>query len=165
MLRINKLTDYGTIILALMAQDPHGIYSAADIARRINIALPTVGKVLKTLARAEIVTATRGSQGGYSLSRPPSMISIAQIIDALEEQPFGLTECTSLAGLCTQEGHCRVRANWMRINQSVRVALEELTLGDLVADPVQGIETGTQKVLIHEMDTKSRRKTHEHGHP
>ncbi|HVC50303.1 MAG TPA: SUF system Fe-S cluster assembly regulator [Burkholderiales bacterium] len=163
MLRISKLTDYGTIVLALMAKDPLEIYSAADIARRINVALPTVGKVLKTLARADIVTATRGSHGGYSLSRLPSTISIAQIIDAIEEQPFGLTECTSIAGLCMQENHCRVRANWMRINQSVRIALENLTLGDLVAETVQSTATQIQKVLLPKIDAQKLEENHEHG--
>ncbi|MBU6460506.1 MAG: SUF system Fe-S cluster assembly regulator [Proteobacteria bacterium] len=162
MLRINKLTDYGTIILALMAQNPEDLYSAAGIAKRIHLALPTVGKVLKILARGQIINATRGSQGGYTLSRAPTQISIAQIIDALEEQPFGLTECTSIAGLCLQESHCHVRANWMRINESIRLALENLTLADLVAEPASSLAT-THKIPIQEIDSTRWRTSHEHG--
>ncbi len=73
---------------------------------------------------------TRGAQGGYALARPAGGISAAEIIDALEG-PVAITECSSVGGGCDLESFCRVGMAWQRINQSIRKALEDVTLADL----------------------------------
>ncbi len=94
MLRISKLTDYGTVLLAHLAENRTAVCSAADVAEATGIALPTVSKLLKSLARSGLVTSTRGSTGGYQLSRSASAISAADVYDALEG-PVSITECSS----------------------------------------------------------------------
>jgi len=132
MLRINRLTDYGTLALTYLASHPERMHSAADVAAELGLGVPTVSKVLKTLGRHELVRSIRGLRGGYSLSRAPEAISVADIVDALEEQPFGLTECSASAGLCGFERSCRIRSNWQRINRIVRRTLESVTLADMM---------------------------------
>ena len=90
MLRISRLTDYATVILARLAGG--SLASAADIAERTRIGLPTVSKLLKELQHAGLVTSVRGAHGGYQLARPAGAISAADIIDAVEG-PVALTEC------------------------------------------------------------------------
>ena len=80
MLRISKLTDYGTVLLAHLAANQASVCSAAEVAEATGVALPTVSKLLKLLARAGLVTSTRGSNGGYRLSRGPHEISAADVI-------------------------------------------------------------------------------------
>ncbi len=77
MLRISKLTDYGTVILACLATPPERRHTAAEVAERTRLALPTVSKLLKSFHRAGLVTSVRGSHGGYQLSRPAAEISAA----------------------------------------------------------------------------------------
>lgn len=132
MLRISKIVDYGTLVLTHMAQYPDRLFSAADLAAALGLGQPTVSKVLKTLLRHSLVRSSRGSQGGYALTRSADQISVAQIIDALEEQPFGLTECTSTPGVCSYEAGCQIRMNWQRINAVVRRTLEEVSIADMV---------------------------------
>ncbi|QDF98107.1 SUF system Fe-S cluster assembly regulator [Azoarcus sp. DD4] len=140
MLRISKLTDYGTLVMAQMASAPDHVFSAAGLADTLGLAPPTVSKVLKSLARHALVKSVRGARGGYALARPPADIALASIIDALEEQPFGLTECSAVAGLCGIEADCRVRANWLRINAVVRHALEDVRLTSM-APPLSAADT------------------------
>ncbi|MFZ5508758.1 MAG: SUF system Fe-S cluster assembly regulator [Pseudomonadota bacterium] len=135
MLRISKLTDYGTMVLAYMGRRPDKLCSAAEIADALHLGQPTVSKILKTLARRHLLLAFRGTNGGYTLARAPQLISIAEIIDAMEDQPFGLTECSAHEGLCTQEESCLIRANWKRINVVVRHALEGVSLADMIGPP------------------------------
>ena len=52
MLRISKLTDYGTVVLAHLAGSNGLVCSAAEVAEATGIAMPTVRKLLKSLARA-----------------------------------------------------------------------------------------------------------------
>ena len=132
MLRISKLADYATVVVSFMARSPGETHSAAKIAERLDIGQPTVSKILKLLARAKLLTALRGVNGGYSLARVPAQISIADIIDAIEGIPLGVTECSSMPGICAQESACEIRGNWQKINLAVRQALAGVTLADMV---------------------------------
>src|SRR5690606_8386643 len=71
MLRINRLTDYGTLALTYMATHPGRLHSAADLASELGLGAPTVSKVLKMLGRRDLVRSIRGLRGGYSLGRAP----------------------------------------------------------------------------------------------
>ena len=130
MLKISRLTDYGTVVLAHLAADPTALRSAADVAAATGIGLPTVSKLFKTLGRAGLVTSTRGMNGGYRLSRDPRRISAASVIDALEG-PVSITECSAADKHCDFEGVCTVSGAWQRINSGIRRALEEVSLIDL----------------------------------
>jgi len=129
MLRLSKLGDYGTVIMAHIACDAERCFSAAEVAAAIGVARPTVSKLLKILAREGLVVSHRGAKGGYSLARPPDQISIAQIIDAVEGR-IAMTECSATAGLCARESGCAVRSAWRRINEAVRTALEGVRLAE-----------------------------------
>lgn len=130
-LRISKLTDYGTVLLAHLAANRDSVCSAADVATATGIALPTVGKLLKSLARADLVVSTRGANGGYELARDPREISAADVIDALDG-PVSITECCASDSQCEHESVCSVGGAWQRINLAIRSALDEVTLRDLL---------------------------------
>ena len=130
MLRISRLTDYGTLVLAHLPGDTAQLLSAADVAAATGINVPTVSKLLKLLAKANLVTSTRGSQGGYRLSRSASEISAADIIDALEG-PVSITECSASDSHCDYESVCNVGGAWQRINVAIRRALDDKNLNDL----------------------------------
>jgi len=127
MLRVSKLADYGTVVMTTIAREPDRIHSAADVAVQSGLTLPTVSKILKTLAREGLLVSLRGAKGGYMLLRAPRDISVAEIIGAMEG-PIGVTECSSAPGLCLQESGCSVRANWQKINRIVLQVLERITL-------------------------------------
>lgn len=131
MLRISKLTDYGTVVLAHLAANRESVCSAADVAMATGIAVPTVSKLLKSLGRNRLVISTRGANGGYQLARDPREISAADIIDALDG-PVSITECSASDGQCEHEGVCSVGSAWQRVNVAIRRALEDVSLNDLL---------------------------------
>ncbi len=131
MLRMSKLTDYGTVVLAQLAASDAGWTTAGQVAQATHLGPPTVSKLLKALVHAGLVISSRGVQGGYALARPAAAISAAEILDALEG-PVAITECSSTSG-CDLESYCRVGTAWQRINTSIRKALEGVSLADLQA--------------------------------
>ncbi|HLR82561.1 MAG TPA: SUF system Fe-S cluster assembly regulator [Paenalcaligenes sp.] len=144
MLRISKIIDYGTLVLTHMGHEPDRIYSASELAQALGLGQPTVSKVLKLLNQSNIVVSTRGAHGGYSLARPAADISIAQIIDALDDQPFGLTECVATPGACAVEPDCQIRSNWQKISDIVRRTLEDVSVADMLAPTI------TEHPLTHQ---------------
>src|SRR5579863_2255228 len=130
MLRISKLTDYATVILARLAAEPERRFTAAQLTAETHLAGPTVSKLLKQLHRQGLVVSTRGSAGGYLLARPASEITAAQILDALDG-PVALTECAGAASHCGIERTCRVGHSWQRVNVAIRRSLQEISLLEL----------------------------------
>ena len=131
MLRITKQTDYGIVLLTHMAAHPERLVNAPELAQETSLPQPMVAKILKLLARADVVQGHRGVNGGYCLSRPPEDVSVAEVITALEGQ-IAITECTDdTNGLCAQEQVCRVRSNWNRINLAIQEALDGISLAEM----------------------------------
>jgi FeS assembly SUF system regulator len=130
MLRISKLTDYATVILARLAAEPGRRFTAGQLASQTHLAAPTVSKLLKQLHRRGLVTSTRGLHGGYLLARPASEINAAQILDALDG-PVALTECATRDSHCCIESSCLVGRAWQRVNVAIRRSLQEITLLEL----------------------------------
>jgi FeS assembly SUF system regulator len=128
MLRITKLTDYGFILLAHMAnREPDLLHNAKDLSATCGIALPTVSKVLKILTQGGVLQSHQGSKGGYALVRPAEHISAAEIIEAVEG-PVAITDCSSAEGC---ERDCRVSSSWQQVNNTVIDALRGLSLADM----------------------------------
>ena len=133
MIRINRETDYGIAILGLMAQAPGERYSASGIATQHNLPQPVVSKILKRLNREGLLHSYRGAKGGYGLARAPAVITVEEIITALEG-PIELTACAEDGSeVCQCGNHCHVSENWSRINRAVRRALEGITLAEMSA--------------------------------
>src|SRR6201995_3112589 len=138
MIRMGKLTDYATVVLASLAQQPERHRAAAELAERTRLTRPTVSKVLKGLQRAGLVISSRGAQGGYRLARPPELITAAQILDVFEG-PIAITECSSASSQCGIERQCRVGGAWQRVNGAIRRALEDVTLHQLAGLDSTGV--------------------------
>ncbi|HEV7715799.1 MAG TPA: SUF system Fe-S cluster assembly regulator [Steroidobacteraceae bacterium] len=149
MLRISRLTDYATVILATLAEAPERVQTSAALAEQTRLALPTVSKLLKQLQRAGLVASTRGLRGGYQLARPATQISAGEILDALEG-PFALIDCASGHSHCDIQKTCRVGHAWQRLNLSIRRSLNEVSLAQLA-----GIDTTQPRLLAHERDMKA----------
>src|ERR1700684_392649 len=130
MLRMGKMTDYATVVLASLAQEPAAHRAATELAERTRLSRPTVSKVLKGLQRAGMVISSRGAQGGYRLARRPELITAAQILDVFGG-PIAITECSGAACHCGSESPCRVTSAWQRVTAAIRRALEEVTLRQL----------------------------------
>ena len=155
MIRLSRLTDYGIVLMAHLAEDETGTRNAREASEATRLPLPVVSKILKTLARGGLLTSHRGAKGGYTLSRPAEDIRVPEMIAVLEG-PIHLTDCTQHPGACPQEARCQVRAPWQRINAAVHAALANVTLADLVsADPANVIPLASLGVDPGSVDSRA----------
>ncbi|MGE0113832.1 MAG: SUF system Fe-S cluster assembly regulator [Steroidobacteraceae bacterium] len=147
MLRISKLTDYATVILACLATGDDRLYTATELAERTRLSPTTVSKLLKKLHRGGLVSSGRGSHGGYQLAKPAAKITAAAILDALEG-PFALTECSSAHSNCSIAGSCHVGHSWQRVNTAIHRALNDVSLSQLA---------GLERASLHALDLNPAR--------
>lgn len=136
MFKISKMTDYGVVVMAQLAQARDNVVTAPDLASAAGLPAPTVAKILKRMTRGGLVTSQRGIHGGYALSRSADEISVADIIRALEG-PVEVTACVDGATgeACTVESLCPIRGCWDRVNAAVNRTLESMSLAEVSAPP------------------------------
>src|SRR5271165_6522182 len=127
MIILSKLADYGVIIAAELAVEATQQQTAGAVAEATRLPRATVAKVLKVLAHAGIVAGARGAAGGYRLSRPAGMISVAEVVTAIDGA-IGMTQCSVHTPSCERSEFCHTRPHWRRINDAVGTALAAISL-------------------------------------
>ena len=141
MIRITKQTDYAIVLLTHLAGNPERQVNAPELAGETRLPLPMVSKILKLLVREGVLQSHRGVKGGYGLARPADLISMAEVIAALEG-PIAITECIDDVGDCSHEPFCAVRGRWHRINEALRDALAGITLAEMAPPPQKLVTLG-----------------------
>jgi FeS assembly SUF system regulator len=127
MIILSKLADYGVIVATHLASDPQRQLTAAAAADEVRLPRATVAKILKALAHAGLVTATRGAAGGYRLARDARAISVAEVVAAIDGN-IGLTQCSVHVTDCKRTEYCPTRPHWTAINRAVEEALAAVSL-------------------------------------
>ncbi|MBX3563447.1 MAG: Rrf2 family transcriptional regulator [Sphingomonas sp.] len=140
-MRLSSLADYAVVMMSAAARHCGSIrLNATLLADETGLPLPTVQKLVSKLSGAGLIESTRGTGGGFRLSRPPAAISLADIVEAIEG-PIAMTACVD-AGKhdCHVEDSCRVKPHMGAVNGAVRGALAGVSLASLSAQPVQMAE-------------------------
>ena len=134
MLRLSKKTDYALIALKDLAANPAGASSSArEIAARYNIPVELMAKVLQRLARRGLLASHHGKRGGYDLARPANMISVADVIQAVDG-PVAVTACSDIDESCEQYSTCNVRDPLWRLKDRIVRTLAEFTIDELARE-------------------------------
>lgn len=131
MIGIGRQTDYGArIVLHLAGLPPGTQVTAAEIAAMRLIPPVLIRRVVSRLSKAGILRTARGSGGGLSLARPPSRISLADVVEALEG-PIALNACVVQPGACPLTAHCPVQRAWVRATRDLRASLRRVRFSEL----------------------------------
>lgn len=130
MIRVSRLADYASVVMACLARHPSEILPAAEVGEEAHLELPTVSKLLKRLAQAGLVESFRGAAGGYRLARSAQDISLAEIVEALDG-PIGLTECSVGHAGCERQSYCAVSRDWQGVGAAIDSALRAVSLADM----------------------------------
>lgn len=132
MVILSKLADYGVIVATHLAAHPERQMTAAVLAHETSLPRATVAKVLKALAHGNVVAGARGAAGGYRLARDANMISITEVVAAIDGA-MGVTECTVHEPGCNRTHFCATRPHWKRINDAVGTALSAITVAEMAS--------------------------------
>jgi Rrf2 family protein len=102
-----------------------------EIAARQEISEKYLSNLIPLLKNAGLVHSVRGSQGGYTLARPPREITLKDILLVLEGS-MCLVECADKPLLCQRSEDCFVRDVWSEVTDKMLEALESFTLETMV---------------------------------
>lgn len=122
--------DHNALILMgeLAARFGSGEFvSLQQVADKMRLSQGYLEEIAGALKKAKLIGGKQGPAGGYRLSRPPSKISMADILTAIEG-PIELIECQGKRSLCPVAGKCPSKKIWGALQSAVRKSLDETTL-------------------------------------
>lgn len=136
MLKINRQTDYAVRVILALAKRGEGVrLSTAEIQREMLIPPALMVRIVALLARERLVTTFSGRDGGLMLSRPPSQISLRDVVEAFEG-PILLSECMQVRGEddCPFLSNCPVRSKWGRVQVAMLREMAAITFDELAKE-------------------------------
>lgn len=136
MLRLSKKADYALMAMKHLAlRAGAGSVSAREIAEQYDIPIELLAKVLQRLTRSGLLASQQGTRGGYLLARPATLISVADVIQAVDG-PLAVTACATDED-CDQFEKCNVRDPLWKIKDRILRALAECSLHEVATDTLQ----------------------------
>lgn len=134
-MKLTTRSRYGTrMILDMALHGQNGPVRIKDIAARQGVSVKYLEKLVRELKEAGFVRSRRGPRGGHELARPLQVITVGDIVRALEGD-LALVECDGDgegSGPCPRLADCLTREVWAEAAQAMHKALDAITLADLV---------------------------------
>ncbi|MFN3255493.1 MAG: RrF2 family transcriptional regulator [Ilumatobacter sp.] len=152
-MRISERVDNAVRAMASLASSDGSSVKAEVIATTHDISLKYLLDILRDLKRAELIRSKRGPDGGFTLSRPASDITLADVFRAIDG-PLADVHDKSLRDLSYAAPAEALPQVWMAIRGSLRRVLETVSVADLVSGelPSYVVELAAE----YERDTRSR---------
>lgn len=133
-MNISTKTRYGFRLMIYLglneaSTDP---IQLGEIAKKEDISLKYLEKIVQMLKRNGLVTVKRGPKGGYRLQTPSKNISLLTIYEALEGS-CSVIDCIETEE-CTRRDTCSTAGIWIGLSDVINNYFSERTLGDIVMD-------------------------------
>lgn len=129
-----RLTTKGryavTAMVDLALHAEAGPVCLADIAKRQEISLSYLEQLFSKLRRKALVKSIRGPGGGYLLGKPEADLTVAEIIDAVDET-IDATNCSGQAN-CHEGSMCLTHHLWANLSQKIHEFLSEISVAMLI---------------------------------
>lgn len=138
-----KLTTKGRFAVSAMVDlaqhEGQGPVPLATIAERQEISLSYLEQLFARLRRAGLVVSSRGPGGGYRLAKPIEEITIAAIVDAVDET-IDTTRCGGKEN-CHHDQICATHHLWENLNTKIYDYLASVTLAQVVDGKVKPVRS------------------------
>ena len=136
---ITRETDYALRMLRALQDGEKNTIS--DLARKELIPQQFAYKILKKLAQADLVTISRGAEGGCRLRADLNSTTLYDVMAAVEERGH-LSACMDPAYRCPwreSRGHCALHCRLGEIQQRLNEELRAHSLHAILASGVSGL--------------------------
>lgn len=161
-----RLTTKGrfavTAMIDVALRQHNGPVTLAGISQRQKISLSYLEQLFGRLRRHQLVESTRGPGGGYTLGKPMSDISVADIIYAVDE-PLDATQCGGKEN-CVNDQRCMTHDLWASLNRVMVDYLDSVSLRDLAEKQREKLlEKGVNVAVLHDSRQLAERRLMQGG--
>jgi len=130
MLNITRKIEYGLIAMRhINKYGKEGLCSSNEIANKYHIPREIFAKTMQVLSKKNYICSVKGPNGGYFLNKSLNRIKLIQFIEDIEG-PIGIVKC-NIDDSCDLINFCNIKNPLMKINLSIRKALNNINLNDI----------------------------------
>ena len=144
-----RLTTKGryavTAVLDIALYESEGPVSVADIAKRQGLPSSYLEQLFSHLKKKGLVSGRKGPGGGYRLNESSHHITIADVIDAVDET-VDATKCGGTKN-CTGQGRCITHDLWANLSKEIRNFLEGISISQLTSEQRVGNNANHEEIF------------------
>ena len=130
-MRVSTKGRYGTrAMLDVALHADEGLVHLKDVAERQEVSKKYLEHLVARLEADGLLRTVRGAGGGVALVRPPSEVTLLDILQTLEG-PLEPVECVDRPEVCSRAGNCGARDLWAELGSVTTEFLRSVTLEDL----------------------------------
>ena len=130
-MKLNTTSQYAIRIMTFIVQNNNDkLFNAKKISEALEIPYKYMTNIMTQLVVANIITSTRGREGGYSIAKEPSEIKIIDILEAVKEC-LHETDCLLGIGACNKNKKCALHDKWKEPQKSILDMFQNTTLNDI----------------------------------
>ena len=130
-MEVSRRTDYAIRILLELARSDGEPLSVRALAETQDVPYAFARGIQRELVASGLVESRRGAHGGIFLARPAEMISLLEVVEAMQGAP-SCSVCTSDPGWCKRVGGCAVHGVWSEADKLVSDYLGTRSLAGLI---------------------------------
>lgn len=130
-MKISTKTRYGLRVLIYIGCQERNV-QIKEIAKNEDISIKYLEQIVNHLKNADLLSVTRGSKGGYRLSKDPQNLTLKNIFNVLEGTT-NLVDCLE-DKKCFKSDSCVTRNVWDGLAMAMDSYLESITLFELIEE-------------------------------
>ena len=133
-MRLTSFTDYSLRVLMFLATRPEHRATIAEIAAAFDISENHLMKVVHFLGRENLLTTSRGKNGGIALSQPPSAINLGRVVRITETSTMPAECFDRKNNRCIITPVCQLKGVLMEAVKAFNTTLDRYTLADVTGN-------------------------------
>nr|WP_275854434.1 Rrf2 family transcriptional regulator [Sulfurimonas sp. MAG313] len=141
----SKTAQYTFRILIFMSQKEDALFSATHIHEETKIPYKYLTMLLTKLAKANILKATRGRNGGFLLNKNTDTIYLVEILDAIDENDCN--NCALGESACNVDNPCSLHEAFSPAKTALVEMLTNTTLSQLDPSLMKSHQEATASIL------------------
>jgi Rrf2 family protein len=127
-MRFSTKAEYGLKAMTNLAQCYPEQKTIGEIAKEENISQKYLERLMVLLRNGDVLTSSKGKQGGYVLAREPKKIPVGEIIELLDGE---ISPMRCVGKFCSSEHKCPSSAVWNKLGIQIKKTLYAIKLSDL----------------------------------
>jgi Rrf2 family protein len=102
-----------------------------EIAEKQDLSIKYLASLLGKLHENNLINSYKGKYGGYEIARNPEVITVADILEAVEG-PMALIACIYQPEICKKVENCHARDIWEKLSLDIKNVFKNYTLKELI---------------------------------
>jgi len=133
-MKLSRESRYAVIGLSVLVVKPPGtVLEVSQVAEEAGLPAPFLAKIFGKMTRYGVLTSHRGKTRGYSLAKPPSELTVRQVLEAVDG-PDLFERCIFWTETCNDENPCPLHNSWKDLKPLIAQRMTEVTLDKIAVD-------------------------------